>query len=166
MIAITTHQLHLLHHTLGLDERRREPWRNYFMAGDGHHDQPDLEALEAAGLMRRGRTPSFCDDGDVLFICTDAGKDYAIEQLPAPRKRTRYQQFMDDDYGHSFAEWLGIDLPRVESNYRYGKDCRWRYVRRDYCSITVAGEWAPTKKAAKASYKAALAAHRGSAATC
>lgn len=160
---ITPKQLDLLHHTLGLTPERREPYRNHFVASEGHHDLADLKALEVAGLMARSPTPKFCDADDMVFHVTDAGRAYALDNLPQPPKRTRYQQFMDDDYGQSFADWLGINLPRIESNYRHGKDHLCRYVRRDYDGWTLAGEWKSTKKDAKASYKAALAAHRGSA---
>jgi hypothetical protein len=156
MTTITAHQLHLLHHTLGLTPERREPFRNYFMAGPGHHDQADLLALEAAGLMRQGRTPSFCDDGDMLFLCTDAGKTYAIEHLPLPPKKSRYEEYLDAEYGHSFAEWLGIEVPKLESGDYWHKT---RGLVR-YTSSRATGEWAATKKAAKASYKAALSAGR------
>lgn len=67
-------QVELLHHTLGLSIDRRESYRNYFVAGPGHHDMPDLEALEALGLMTRSRAPKFCADGDIVFRATDAGR--------------------------------------------------------------------------------------------
>lgn len=38
-------QLKLLHHTLGLRPDMREPYRNHFVAGPGHHDQADGVAI-------------------------------------------------------------------------------------------------------------------------
>lgn len=164
---ITSAQLGLLHHSLGVDPRRRTPFRNHYVAGVGHYAQPDLEALEAAGMMRRGLTPAFCGKGDIVYHCTDAGEAYALDNLPQPPKRSRYQQFLDDDYGHSFAEWMGIEAPEIQwSGYRsyFGvPDEHYRYRRREFTrgdrwSPEIIGEWKPTKKGAKESYKAALKA--------
>lgn len=164
--AITAEQLGLLHHTLGLRPDRREPFRNHFVAGPGHHDMPDLEALEAAGLMERGRTPTFCDQTDIVFLCTEAGKAYAIEHLPEPPKLTKYDEWLDVDGCESFAQFLGINKPVYEHGIwnlkdgekvrmvRYSRESRW--LQR----VEIAGEWCKTKKDAKASYKAALNAAR------
>ncbi|MGZ4968075.1 MAG: hypothetical protein ACXV8O_01550 [Methylobacter sp.] len=86
---ISQHQIELLNHTLGLRPDIREPYRNHFVAGPGHHDQADLESLEKLGLMQRVKAPSFCPDGDVVFICTDSGKNYAIDNLPRPGRYTK-----------------------------------------------------------------------------
>lgn len=159
MSAITPAQLHLLHHTLGVTPERRTPYRNHFVAGDGHHDMPDLLALEAAGLMKRSSTPKFCEQGDIVFTCTPAGQDHAALNLPMPPKRSRYWEFRDSDCGNSFAEWLGIEVPRRKYN-----DCVWRcdpkynWVRFESSKAT--GEYCKTLKEAKASYKAALTSAR------
>jgi len=158
---VTQQQLGLLHHTLGVTPKHRTPYRNHFVAGQGHHDLADLTALEEAGLMGRSPTPAFCDVDDLVFHVTEAGRAFAIENLPQPPKLTKYGEYMDADYGHSFAEWLGINLPRVEWNYKFGKDALYRYVRNDWQHRTdIAGEWKPTKKEAKATYKAALRAKK------
>jgi hypothetical protein len=154
-MIITAKQLALLHHTLGLRPDRRISSRNHFMAGPGHHDQADLEALEVVGLMVRRAAPAFCKASDVLFRATDAGQEVALELLPLPPKLSRYQQFMHDDFGHSFAEWLGIEVPKFETRNYFGPD---EMVRMSSSRAT--GEWKATKKDAKASYKAALAALR------
>lgn len=163
-MTVTPHMLHLLHHTLGLRPDRRESFRNYFLAGPGHHDQADLEALESAGLMRRAKTPAFCRDGDVTFVCTDAGKAYAIDNLPPEPKRTKYEEYLHADCFDSFAAFMGINKPKYE-NRGYGRDSEFRmvrYVRREsWCrEIDLAGEWCKTHKSAKESYKAALRARK------
>lgn len=160
---VTPHMLHLLHHALGLRPDRRESFRNHFLAGPGHHDQADLEALESAGLMKRAKTPVFCADGDVTFVCTDAGKNYAIDNLPPQPpepKRNNYREYLDADYGHSFSEWLGINKPEYEVRGAWGK-YEYRMFRRNRPYTwgawgAVSGDWKPTKKEAKASYKNAL----------
>jgi hypothetical protein len=161
MTAATEYQLHLLHHTLGVTPKRRESYRNHFVASEGHHDLADLKALEAAGLMGRSPTPKFCGADDMVFHVTAAGCTYALDNLPQPPKPTRYGQYLDADYGHSFAEWLGINVPRVEWNHQWGWEAKYRYVRLDWQYRTdVAGEWKSTKKEAKASYKEALRQRR------
>jgi hypothetical protein len=165
---ITKHQLHLLHHTLGVTPERRESYRNHFVAGVGHHDQSDLEALEMAGFMKRVATPKFLDDGDVVFQVTNAGRDYALYHLPpAPPvpKKSRYSEYLNADTGYSFADFLDINKPQLQTKYgwRRSEKTTYRFVRYTtghYCYTEVTGEWATTKTAAKASYKEALKKYR------
>jgi hypothetical protein len=152
---ITTKHIDILHHTLGLTPERREPFRNHYVAGAGHHSQPELLELEAAGFMTKSPAPRFCDPGDIVFRVTDAGRAFALDNLPQPPKRSRYEQFMRDDCGLSFAEWLGIELPRRQNSYDYRTPSHFRLV-----SSRATGDYATTMKAAKASYKAALATRR------
>ena len=167
MARATTQQIQLLHHTLGLRPDQRNAHRNHFVAGPGHHDMPDLEALEASGLMARGRTPSFIDKTDVVFHATDAGRELALQELPPPKRQTQHCQWLDADTGYSFGEWLcGIRLPKVETRVRLlpGPPFEYRMYRNAWCGTyghyrEVEGQWACTKKEAKASYKAALKAH-------
>lgn len=160
---VTDSMVGLLHHTLGLRPDHRESYRNYYLAGPGHHAQPDLEALESIGLMKRVPTPAFCAEGDITFVCTDSGLAYAIEHLPPAPKRTKYGEFCHADCFESFAQFLGINRPKFEA--RGWPKREYRMFRRDL-SISwaeypdVAGDWKPTKKAAKESYKAALTAAR------
>ncbi|QOT75084.1 hypothetical protein [Cupriavidus basilensis] len=171
MTTASSYQISLLQHTIGVSQFRREPYRNHFVAGRGHHDRDHLEQLEAAGLMERGRSPSFLPADDVVFHVTDAGRALAIAALPEPKKRTRYEEYLRADgcAGNSFGEFLcGIRLPEFEERCHrpYGE---WKSLRqyrmfrltwdRHYGipgDRDVQGEWAATKKEAKASYKAAL----------
>lgn len=169
----TQSQIALLQHTLGINEWKREPYRNHFVASPSHHDMPDLEQLEAAGLMVRGHVPGFLPDSSIVFYTTEAGRVLAITSLPAPKKRTRYEEYLAADgcAGDSFGEFLcGIRLPEFEErNHRpYGEwksSRRYRMFRLTWDSHygipgdrDVQGDWASTKKDAKASYKAALKA--------
>lgn len=166
----TTEQVSILQHTLGLTEWQREPFRNHFLAGPGHHDMPNLEALENSGLMVRRPAPKFCEPGDIVFLATEEGRALALERLPTPPKRTRYDEFLHADCFDSFGEYLcGQRLPRFESRgYRgYGRSntMEYRMVRKDWDGVyghhnDVEGQWAKTKKEAKASYKAALMERR------
>ncbi|CAE6899891.1 hypothetical protein [Paraburkholderia domus] len=180
----TPYQIELLQHTLGLSEQRRESYRNYFVAGHGHSDMRHLEALERSGLMERRRSPAFLADGDIVFAATDAGREAAIAALPAPRKRTKADDWRDRDGCESFGEFLcGRRLPQIETRREFKQDPRrsdvndlvwvtehrmFRLHRNDWAFSTerdVQGEWMPTKKDAKASYKAALKARASSEAT-
>lgn len=178
----TTQQIGLLQHTLGISERNREPYRNHFVASAGHHDMPDLEQLEAAGLMIRGHRPGFLSGESIVFYTTEAGRVLAITSLPEPKKLTRYEEYLRADgcAGDSFAEFLcGGRLPKFESHdcsryYGYGwhlaqqspglKEWRGdihRMYRADvYGRHEIEGKWCKTKKEAKASYKAALKARQ------
>lgn len=153
---ISAQQLGLLHHTLGLSPHQRGAYRNYFLAGGGHHDQANLLALVEAGFMSRSAAPSWTC-GDDLFRATEEGRTYALTNLPpvpAPVKYSKYQQYLRADMGCSFAEWLGIEVPRREyEGYRHSTDRRVRLV-----SSKATGEWGATLKEAKALYKTALGA--------
>lgn len=156
-MQITSEALHVLHHTLGLSPDRREPFRNHFVAGAGHHDMPALEELERAGMMERRRTPAFCDPDDVVFAATDTGRRLALELLPQEPKRTKYEEFLHADCCDSFADFLGIWRPEYESRWD-GKRWEYRMYRMKVCERDIQGEWAATKKDAKASYRAMLKA--------
>jgi hypothetical protein len=178
---ITPYQVGLLQHTLGLSERRRESHRNFFIAGEGHHDQAGLTALVAAGLMKQARAPEMFGGGD-LFTATDSGKEIAIAALPEPVKPTRYQEYLNADGcgGDTFGEFLlGGRLPKVETrcglyypsthpNRHLSRSTHYRMYRLQYFQDDfgfdsyreVEGDWCPTMKEAKASYKAALKAKR------
>ncbi len=69
-----------------------------------------------------------------------------------PKSIGRYRDFINADYGHSFAEWLGFDAPKYEFHYSDAGEATYRMV-----SSRARGEFKRTKGAAKASYKIALA---------
>lgn len=169
MNTATKSQIGLLQHTLGINEHHREPHRNHFVASPSHHDMPDLEQLEATGLMIRGHRPGFLPGDSIVFYTTEAGRVLAITSLPEPMKPTRYEEYLRADgcAGDSFAEFIcGSRLPKFEDRRapsgqqgdRWGDQHRmyrnWPYPN-EY-QREVVGDWAPTKKEAKASYKAAL----------
>lgn len=155
MTDTTQHQIGLLQHALGINERRREPYRNYFLASGSHSDNADLEFLVSAGLMTSRAAPSFCAEDDVVYHVTDAGQAIALAALPAPKKRTRYDEYLNADTCQSFAEWLGIDVPEIEYGSWYPNRGKFRMVSR-----RAKGEWCDTQKEAKASYKQALRASK------
>lgn len=61
--TVTPEELGILRHTLGLQRPKdTKPYRNYFVADDGHSELPILDALVARGLMERSdRKNTLCD---------------------------------------------------------------------------------------------------------
>ncbi|MEC5321202.1 hypothetical protein VSX61_20055 [Brenneria populi subsp. brevivirga] len=159
---ITARQIELMQHALGISATKREPYRNYFLAGVGHSDNADLEALVTEGMMTKRPSPAFVGGG-TLYHCTSVGEIAAISALPEPPKSTRYSEYLDADSCMSFSEWLlGWKAPEVE--YRSDGKCRmfrkaydpvYGYARRE-----IEGQWSDTKKVAKTSYKEALKASK------
>ncbi|WJD60629.1 hypothetical protein [Pseudomonas kurunegalensis] len=182
MIEATEKQLELLWHTLGLHPECRLSSRNYFLTSPGYDDANNLDVLVEAGLMTRGKAPAFCDPGDVVYRATPEGKQFAREKLPPappPRKYTKFDAYLDEcECYDGFAHFLGINLPFYQQRgewrdreyrmVRYPRGSVYHQYRRHYSfvqwspyeTLEVAGEWAPTLKAAKASYKEALRLHQ------
>ncbi|MCY1553835.1 hypothetical protein D9M68_903600 [compost metagenome] len=70
--------------------------------------------------------------------------------------------YLDYESSDNFGDWLlGGMKPEFEQRWSLGK-YEYRMYRCRYSQVhsEVKGEWAPTMKAAKASYKAALKAHQ------
>ncbi|HHT8254510.1 TPA: hypothetical protein ACT2TP_000659 [Enterobacter hormaechei] len=154
-----SNQIELMQHALGISERNRTPYRNYFLAGEGHTDNEKWKEMVSEGLATSRPAPDHVGGG-TLYHVTEKGEAAAISALPEPKKRTRYDEYLHSEVCESFAEWLGIELPIYENRevgrYKY----EYRMVRRsrDYWDsyYDICGEWMPTMKAAKASYKEAL----------
>lgn len=73
------------------------------------------------------------------------------------KAQEKYRSFLRADCGFPFSDYLGISKPQVEYEDQ-GRLCR--YVRRAYNLPTIEGDWCPTKKAAKESYKFNLRAYQ------
>lgn len=181
MIEATEKQLGLLWHTLGLNPGCRAGNRNHFLTSPSYDDANNLDVLVEAGLMTRGKAPAFCDADDVVYRATPEGKQFALSKLPPPpppRKYTRFDAYLDEcECYDGFAHFLGINQPQIQQrgdwgNYEYrmvryprgSAYCEHRRPTRfaywsPYQTLEVSGEWAPTMKAAKASYKEALRQH-------
>lgn len=174
----TQTQIGLLWHTLGLRPECRDSrhvYRNRFLAGPGHDDIPDLDALVALGFMGSRKPPAFCDQSEILYFATKEGERFAIAEMPPLPKRTKFEDYLDvGDCYENFAQFLGINKPQFQQRGEYSNR-EYRMVRypwgspyREFPSsywspyerLEVAGEWAPTMKEAKASYKLALKEYR------
>ena len=98
-------QLHTLQHALGVDQHGQGPmYRNHYVGGE-----EDCRPLVELGMMTEHR-PSELTGGDPWFRVTAAGKQTVRDQSPPPPKLTpsqrRYRQFLNEDCGASFKEWL------------------------------------------------------------
>lgn len=110
---MTKEQIHILQHSLGVDEYGRgQMYRNHFCAGG--KDEELCRELVAVGLMwtwpnadENGRVPGY-----PYFNCsvTDKGKSAMLAESPKPpklsRSQARYRRFLAEDTGESFKEWL------------------------------------------------------------
>ena len=103
-------QLHILQHSLGLDEYGRGTfYRNHFVTGEGSSDHADCVALVEAGYMGIRKSHPLAG-GDDAFWVTEAGKRAVLDHSPVPPKLTpgqqRYQAWLDYDGSMSFIEYV------------------------------------------------------------
>ncbi|MBP2560808.1 hypothetical protein J2857_003577 [Neorhizobium galegae] len=103
-------QLHILQHSLGLDQHGRGTfYRNRFVTGEGSKDHADCMALVEQGFMTRIADVKMYG-GDDFFTVTDEGKRAAVEHSPPPPKLTRsqqnYQDWLNYDSSLSFIEYV------------------------------------------------------------
>ncbi|TAL41403.1 MAG: hypothetical protein EPN91_10840 [Salinibacterium sp.] len=110
MAALEPKAADVLLHTLGLDERHHEAWRNHYVTGD---NDPVIAGLVAAGLMEPARAPGFLAPEDRVFRVTDEGKLVAAVERrrrhpPKKRSAARYDHYLNvaDALGVSFGEYL------------------------------------------------------------
>lgn len=107
---MTDHDLHILRHSLGLDDSGRgNQYRNYFAANPS---DPDMARLGAAGLMELVKTPTIWG-GLECWRVTVRGLAEVEDRKPQPvkltRSQARYRKFLDMDTGMKFGEWLTHD---------------------------------------------------------
>lgn len=109
---ITTAQLQILQHSLGVDQYGQgDQYRNHFVTGEGSADHADCMALVMSGFMSVQRNHSL-SGGDDLFRVTDSGKKYVVEYSPMPAKlsraKRRYWEYLQcaDLFQGGFGEYL------------------------------------------------------------
>lgn len=109
-MALEPEAVDALLHTLGLDERRHEAWRNHYVTGD---NDPVIAGLVVAGLMEPARAPGFLAPEDRVFRVTEEGKVVAAVERrrrypPKTRAQNRYDDYLNvaDAYNVSFGEYL------------------------------------------------------------
>ena len=152
-------RLHILQHSLGLDQYGRgSQYRNHFATGPGGDDFVLCVELAEMGLMKDCGTRSFTGDMH-CFVVTREGKNFVSQNSPKPppvpkptASQKRYRDYMDSDCGLTFAEWIGV-LTKIETHYGTGEV---RFTNGKTGWEKIAGPSAKTIKEAKAGYKAIL----------
>lgn len=76
---MTPHQIELARHALGLPNRRKQSYRNHFVAGEGHKEYEAWCDLVVKGLAR-GKKGSPLTGGDPVFWLTLAGAQVALRR--------------------------------------------------------------------------------------
>lgn len=122
MVKISTDLLHILQHSLGLNQYGEgKQYRNHYVAGAD--DAAKCRELVAMGYMAE-HPSSDLTGGAPLFQVTPAGIDAVALQSPAPPKLTRsqkrYRQYLDADCFESFWHFL-----RYEQAKKRGKIIEW-----------------------------------------
>jgi len=107
---MTPKQLHILQHSLGLDQYGQGSfYRNHFVTGPGSDDYDDCKELARNGLMVMA-TVTMMSGGDHAFFVTDEGKKAVSDESLKPPKLTkaqkRYRSWLEADCNMSFGEWL------------------------------------------------------------
>ena len=77
---MTLAQIELARHALGLPNKRRQSYRNYFVAGKGHEDYPAWLQMVEQGDARRYDGTKVHFGGDDLFTLTIAGAEKALQR--------------------------------------------------------------------------------------
>lgn len=170
-------------HALGADFDRRknselskdktlpqEFSRNYFLAG--YKDVADWEYLVEIGYATK-RFRTIGEEEYKYFYVSEKGilefrlyfRREVIDKFIEPKKsRENYILFKYGEYDCTFAEYLGIYVPKLETKGTWRK-YKYRYYSTNpkhigrgfgFNKSSVCGEWCKTQKEAKASYKEAL----------
>ena len=103
---MNANQLHVLRHSLGLDDNGNgREYRNHYCCDP----ESDLTSLCESGHMRDTGSSEMCG-GMHIYQVTDLGKEYVHEKHPVPvklsRSKRRYLNFLRADCGMRFGEWL------------------------------------------------------------
>lgn len=105
--SMTREQLHILQHSLGVDQYGQgSMYRNHYVGGE-----EECRPLVAMGYMIE-HAPREIFGGDSCFVVTHEGKQAMREESPKPPKLTqsqkRYREFLNasDAFNCNFREWL------------------------------------------------------------
>jgi len=104
-MIMTPDQLHILQHSLGVDQYGvGQMYRNHYCGGE-----EQCRPLVTLGFMTEHR-PSELTGGSPWFRVTKAGIHAMSAESPKPpklsRSQQRYRAFLKADTGRSFIEWI------------------------------------------------------------
>jgi hypothetical protein len=112
-VNITPDHLHILQHSLGLDEHglykgAREGYRNHYCTGPDCDSYSSCRELAEMGLMAEHTPRSWLPYS--TFVVTARGREVVAEQSPpAPkltRSQRRYRRFIASGADMPFSDWL------------------------------------------------------------
>lgn len=114
--TITKEQLHILRHSLGLDDTGRgREYRNHYAIATSCSGWPEVQALIEKGLMKdTGVVPMWGELHGV--VVTEAGKEAArqLDSMPMlTLGQRRWRAWLHADNGLTFGEWLKTDWAKV-----------------------------------------------------
>jgi hypothetical protein len=104
---VTKEELDIIEHATGRDYNPRHD-RNYVLVGKGSRDLEVCRSLTERGFMRGGQEIGWCAN-DSHFTVTEAGEREYLRLRPPPkltRSQQRYEQYLREDSGMKFGEWL------------------------------------------------------------
>lgn len=78
-VNMTPEQIELARHALGLPNKRRQSYRNHFVAGEGHSDYVAWCDMVEKGLAR-GKKGSQLTGGDPVFWLTRLGAERVLRK--------------------------------------------------------------------------------------
>lgn len=107
--SIRPELLHILRHSIGLDDHGKGRDRNHFTTDPEGPDGQMCQELCAAGWMKDHGAQSMWG-GMHCYCVTEQGKAVVRLHKPLEKRLTaaqrRYQDFLDADSGLPFGEWL------------------------------------------------------------
>ncbi len=155
------HSLGINTYHAALSEREKdrylpeEFYRNYYCWGNADSEP----SAEWEDLVNKGLADVDIQRDQIYYFVSDKGiekfrelfTERVTQTFVRPSKgRTKYMEYLDSDTGYNFAEYLGIQAPKRE----YDRKGNYRFVSTKYYGVR--GEYKPTVKEAKISYKEKL----------
>lgn len=115
-MTLTPAQLHILRHSLGLDDNGHgNQYRNHYAIGPECDDFQELIQLCEMGLMHDlGRQSMW--GGMHAFCVTPKGigeVNFHYQPVKLTRSQIRYRNFLNTDNGMTFREWLKTKWAKV-----------------------------------------------------
>lgn len=132
------------------DEVYYYPWLS---TEDGSHSEPIKTKLRSDPFPIHSGQNSGCSEACFIegiagyVLMSHISKEYYPEQKKV--KRTKYQEYLHADYGHSFADFLGITRPE----WQYYSTHNSNQVRMVSRKTGIKSDFFNLKKDAKADYK-------------
>jgi hypothetical protein len=105
--AVSFTLLNAFEHVTGRNYNPRHD-RNYVLVGKGSRDLEVCRSLTERGFMRGGQEIGWCANAS-HFTVTEAGEREYLRLRPPPkltRSQQRYEQYLREDSGMKFGEWL------------------------------------------------------------